>query len=103
LKQQKAWYVVYRGREPGVHATWVTCHAQVTGFKNFYYKSFPSKEEAVVESYMEFKGCKDDKVFVNPAATVVAKPYWIFPVCMVQSFLLLALIFYNVKCGKNCL
>jgi hypothetical protein len=22
---------------------------------------------------------------------------------MVQSFLLLALIFYNVKCGKNCL
>ena len=68
-----AWYVVYSGREPRVYATWATCHAQVTSFKNFYYKSFPSKEEAVVESYMEFKGCEDDKVFVKPAATVVCQ------------------------------
>ena len=85
----------------GVYATWATCHAQVTSFKNFYYKSFPSKEEAVVESYMEFKGCEDDKVFVKPAATVVAKTSWLF-LCMVQSFMLVVLIFYIVKRGKNC-
>jgi hypothetical protein len=72
-------------------------------FKNFCYKSFPSKEEAVVESYMEFKGCEDDKVFVKPTATIVAKPSWLFLICMLQSFLLVVLIFYIVKYGKNCL
>jgi len=54
-----AWYVVYRGREPGVYATWATCHAQASGFKNCCYKSFPTKEE-VEASYLEFKGCEDD-------------------------------------------
>jgi len=67
-----AWYVIYHGREPGVYASWATCHAQITGFPNCCYKSFPSTEEAVA-SYMEFKGCEDDKVFVKPAATVVCQ------------------------------
>ena len=51
-----AWYVVYRGKVPGVYATWARCNAHVTGFKN---KSFPNKEEAEA-SYLEFMGCEDD-------------------------------------------
>ena len=64
-----AWYVVYRGKEPGVYATWPICHAQVSGFANCCYKSFATKEEAVA-SYLEYRGCEDDamdaKVFVKP-------------------------------------
>jgi hypothetical protein len=52
------WYVVYRGRKPGMYATWVGCHEQVTGFHNCYYKSFSCKEEAIA-SYLEFIGQSD--------------------------------------------
>jgi len=95
-----AWYVVYRGRDPGVYATWATCHAQVTGFPNCCYKSFPTKEEAVA-SYMEFKGCEDEKVFVKPPTAVVSKTPWLFLLCMVQSFVLAVLLFFIVYRGKK--
>ena len=38
FKEHMAWYVVYRGKEPGVYAIWPTCHAQVSGFANCCYK-----------------------------------------------------------------
>jgi len=44
---------------------------------------------------------EDEKVIEKPAVTVVAKPSWLFLLCMVQSFMLLVLIFYIVKRGKN--
>ena len=37
-KNAMAWYVVYWGKEPGVYATWPSCHAQVSGFANCCYK-----------------------------------------------------------------
>jgi hypothetical protein len=89
-----AWYVVYRDREPGVYATWATCHAQVTGFANGCYKSFPSQEEAVA-SYMEFKGCEEEKVLVKPPSKVVRKTPELFVLTMVQSFFLLV----RCSCG----
>jgi hypothetical protein len=49
------WYVVYRGRNPGVYEQWVQCHQQVIGFHNNYYKSFTCKDEAIA-SYLEFTG-----------------------------------------------
>lgn len=39
-------YVVWRGREPGVYATWEQCQAQIKGFSNAAYKSFSSFDEA---------------------------------------------------------
>ena len=44
---------------------------------------------------------EDENVLEKLAATVVAKPSWLFLLCMVQSFMLLVLIFYIVKRGKN--
>jgi len=76
---------VYRGRVPGVYATWDRCNAQVTGFKNNSYKSFPNKEEAEA-SYLEFMGCEDDKVFVKPPPKVVRNTPVLFVVAVVQSF-----------------
>jgi ribonuclease HI len=43
---QKKFYVVWQGVNPGVYASWEECKAQVSGFENARYKSFPSMEEA---------------------------------------------------------
>jgi len=45
-KLKPKFYVVWRGREPGVYATWEQCQSQVKGFAGAAFKSFPSFEEA---------------------------------------------------------
>jgi viroplasmin and RNaseH domain-containing protein len=72
------WYVVYRGKKPGVYEARASCSEQVAGFKKNNNRSFPSKEK-VVASYLEYMGCEDigmnDKVFVNKSTySVVAIP-----------------------------
>jgi len=93
---------VYRGRVPGVYATWARCNVQVIGFKNNSYKSFPNKEEAGA-SYLEFMGCEDDKVFVNPPPKVLRNKPMLFVVVVVQSFLLLVLLWFVLVRCYNCL
>lgn len=44
-KKQK-YYVVWKGRSPGVYLTWPECQAQITGFPEPVYKSFKDKELA---------------------------------------------------------
>lgn len=41
-------YVVFVGRQPGIYETWDECRAEVEGFPGARYKSFYSKEEAVM-------------------------------------------------------
>ncbi|MFT7288953.1 MAG: ribonuclease HI [Halieaceae bacterium] len=43
-------YVVWQGREPGIYDNWAEAKAQVDGFKNARYKSFPTIE-AAAEAY----------------------------------------------------
>ena len=45
MSKQK-FYVVWKGRTPGVYSTWTECDAQVSGFANAKYKSYPTREEA---------------------------------------------------------
>ncbi len=45
MAKQK-YYVVWRGRNPGVFTTWENCKMQIDGFDRAVYKSFPSREEA---------------------------------------------------------
>jgi ribonuclease HI len=45
VKKQK-YYVVWKGRKPGVFSTWVDCSAQVTGYPDAEYKSFNTFREA---------------------------------------------------------
>ncbi|MDR0413591.1 MAG: ribonuclease H family protein [Dysgonamonadaceae bacterium] len=47
---KKKWYVVWRGNQPGVYATWQECKNQTEGFENALYKAFESAEEAA-EAY----------------------------------------------------
>jgi viroplasmin and RNaseH domain-containing protein len=41
------WYVVYRGRVPGVYEEWEGCKAQVTNFNGNCYKGYKTRELAV--------------------------------------------------------
>lgn len=45
MAKQK-FYVVWRGRKPGIYETWDECRQQVLGFKDAVYKSFPTRKEA---------------------------------------------------------
>ncbi|NGP45388.1 ribonuclease H [Bacillaceae bacterium SIJ1] len=45
MAKQK-YYTVWRGRSPGVYATWSECEKQVKGFQGARFKSFPSKDSA---------------------------------------------------------
>jgi ribonuclease HI len=44
-KKQK-YYVVWKGRKPGIYTTWDECSAQVSGFAGAEYKAFESHAEA---------------------------------------------------------
>ncbi len=44
----KKYYAVRKGRTSGIYETWDQCKQQVDGFSGAEYKSFPTKEEALV-------------------------------------------------------
>ena len=44
------YYVVWRGREPGIYRTWEACQQQVAGFPCALFKSFKSEDEAKAEA-----------------------------------------------------
>jgi ribonuclease HI len=54
----KKYYVVWRGRVPGVYETWAECEVQTNLFKGASFKSFISKEEAETA----FKNGKEKKI-----------------------------------------
>ena len=43
---KQKYYVVWKGKEPGIYANWNDCKQQVEGFTGAAYKSFTSKDEA---------------------------------------------------------
>ena len=43
---KKKYYVVWKGKKPGVYDTWAECHAQIYGFPGAAYKSFQTSAEA---------------------------------------------------------
>ena len=52
-------YVVWKGKRPGIFEKWADCKAQIEGFKGAQYKSFPTFAEAKKAyngNYLEYKG-----------------------------------------------
>ncbi|MGI9551281.1 MAG: viroplasmin family protein [Aurantibacter sp.] len=45
-KKKKKFYVVWKGKHPGIFESWEDCKAQITGYQGAQYKSFSSFEEA---------------------------------------------------------
>jgi len=46
MSKAPKYYVVWRGRQPGVYATWADCFAQINGFSGSSHKAFNSLELA---------------------------------------------------------
>ncbi len=46
-EKKKSWYVVKKGRAPGVYRTWSECQKQVIGFPGAVFKGFYTEEEAL--------------------------------------------------------
>ncbi|NOZ00158.1 MAG: ribonuclease H [Chloroflexi bacterium] len=52
-------YVVWKGRKPGIYASWAECEAQVKGYPDAQFKAFPTREMAEAAfhgAYEEYKG-----------------------------------------------
>ena len=70
------YYVVRKGRNPGIYLTWEECKKQVDGFSNAEFKSFSSELEARkylnndVASYHEKSSKKDSTVSLKNIAYV---------------------------------
>lgn len=58
-KDMSKWYVVYRGRQPGIYRTWEECAKQVSGYSRAQYESFRSHVDAVA-AFREKLGNKAD-------------------------------------------
>jgi ribonuclease HI len=58
MRKQK-FYVVWKGRKPGIYTAWDDCEVQVKGFEGAQYKAFESREAAKIAfkgKYEDFKG-----------------------------------------------
>ncbi len=58
---KKKFYVVWKGKNPGVYESWEACKQQITGVKGAQYMSFSSMEKATLaynSSYEAYKGKK---------------------------------------------
>ena len=44
--KKKKFYVVWKGKTPGIFLTWADCETQIKGFPGAKYKSYPSRNEA---------------------------------------------------------
>ena len=56
---KKKFYVVWKGKKPGVYSSWNACKRQVDGFEGAQYKSFVSLDEAEIaltKTYKDYKG-----------------------------------------------
>ena len=58
MAKQK-YYVVWKGRKPGIYSSWAECEAQVKGYAGAEYKSFENRaaaESAFRNDYESYKG-----------------------------------------------
>lgn len=62
-KQKKKYYVVWKGRKPGIYISWEECHKQIRGFDGAIYKAFPDKEIA-------------EKAYETNSAEYIGKDYF---------------------------
>ncbi|WP_420603679.1 viroplasmin family protein [Flagellimonas sp.] len=67
--KKKKFYVVWKGKRPGIYESWDDCKAQIEGFKGSQYKSFSAFDQAKKAfngNYLEYKGKSKDKSELSP-------------------------------------
>lgn len=46
MAEKKSYYVVWKGKNPGIYKGWPACKEQIDGFQGAQYMGFPGKKEA---------------------------------------------------------
>lgn len=62
MSKKSKFYVVWKGKRPGVYTTWDDCKAAITGYKGAQYKSFATfdmAKKAYNSDYASYKGKKN--------------------------------------------
>lgn len=68
-------YVVWKGRNPGVYDSWEACKQEIDGFAGALYKGFPDKASADAAYAKGFIGFEKAEAAVKPnPMTAVVKP-----------------------------
>ena len=68
MAKKNKFYVVWKGKQPGIHQTWAACKKAIDGFAGAAYKSFESFEEAKKAyngNYADYKGQKKGKASLS--------------------------------------
>lgn len=63
----KNWYVVHRGKVPGVYNSWEECQKQVNDYRNNNYKGFQTRNEA--KDYYNHEVGNDARQIIMPHRT----------------------------------
>ncbi|HET8839207.1 MAG TPA: ribonuclease H family protein [Flavobacteriaceae bacterium] len=78
MKKSKKYYVVWKGKKPGIYATWEECKAMISGFDGAQYKAFPTQQEAKTafdKTFAEYKGKTISKKPFSPEKlALIGKP-----------------------------
>ncbi len=56
--QKQKFYVIWRGRKPGIYTSWTAAEEQVKGFAGAQYKAFGSRQEAETAFRSEYEAYK---------------------------------------------
>lgn len=73
MAKKEKFYVVWKGKRPGIYTNWADCKAAITGHKGAQYKSFASfalAKKAYNGNYEDFKGNKKGESELSPAELV---------------------------------
>lgn len=69
MANKRKFYVVWKGKRPGIYEAWADCKAQIEGFKGAQYKSFQDfveAKKAFNSNYLEYKGKSKSKKELTP-------------------------------------
>lgn len=69
MSKKKKYYVVWKGKKPGIYESWDDCKAAISGIKGAEYKSFLTFEmakKAYIGNYEDYKGKKKGESELSP-------------------------------------
>ncbi|WP_396636393.1 viroplasmin family protein [Maribacter sp. R77961] len=70
MAKKNKFYVVWKGKQPGIHKTWADCKKAIEGYKGAEYKSFATfalAQKAFNGNYEDFKGKKKGEATLSPS------------------------------------
>ncbi len=77
MGKSKKYYVVWKGRQPGIYTSWKACQKMITGYKGAQYKSFPSfaeAQKAYNRPFQAYRGKKKTAPGLSPAEIAAIGP-----------------------------